>query len=67
MQEVSVVGLPDERYGEVVAAFIVKKKEHDKDVELTADQVRLWVKEKLSSHLGKSFFSHLYFSGLVFW
>lgn len=49
-----MVGLPDERYGEVVAAFIVKKKEHDGgDVALTADEVRLWVREKLSGHLGE--------------
>jgi acyl-CoA synthetase (AMP-forming)/AMP-acid ligase II len=52
--EVSVVGLPDERYGEVVAAFIVKQSEGD----VTADEIRNWVREKLSHHLGKSW--HLY-------
>ncbi|TKA78847.1 hypothetical protein B0A49_02066 [Cryomyces minteri] len=45
--EVSVVGLPDERYGEVVAAFIVKKH----GAEVTADEARNWVREKLSGHL----------------
>lgn len=49
VREVSVVGLPDERYGEVVAAFVVKMK----GVELTADEVRNWVRSKLSGHLGK--------------
>jgi acyl-CoA synthetase (AMP-forming)/AMP-acid ligase II len=49
VMEVSVVGLPDERYGEVVAAFIVKQSEGD----VTADEIRSWVREKLSHHLGK--------------
>ena len=44
--DVSVVGLSDERYGEVVAAFVVKR-----SADLTAKQVREWVLEKLSSHL----------------
>ena len=52
--EVSVVGLPDERYGEVVAAFTHKKPTSN----LTADEVRNWVREKLSGHLGKSIFLH---------
>lgn len=47
VSEVSVVGLPDEKYGEVVAAFVVKKKAS----ELNADEVRTWVREKLSGHL----------------
>jgi acyl-CoA synthetase (AMP-forming)/AMP-acid ligase II len=47
--EVSVVGLPDEKYGEVVAAFTVKKK----GAELSADEIRSWVREHLSGHLGK--------------
>lgn len=51
--EVSVVGLPDERYGEVVAAFVVRKREHGKEVQLTADEVRTWVRQKLSGHLGE--------------
>jgi acyl-CoA synthetase (AMP-forming)/AMP-acid ligase II len=50
VKEVSVVGLPDERYGEVVAAFIVKQS----DADVRADEIRDWVREKLSHHLGKS-------------
>lgn len=49
VKEISVVGLPDERYGEVVAAFVVKQSDGD----VTADEVRHWVREKLSHHLGK--------------
>lgn len=52
VSEVSVAGLPDERYGEVVAAFIVRHEGDGGDV--TAEEVRSWVKEKLSHHLGKS-------------
>ncbi|KAF2276284.1 acyl-CoA synthetase/AMP-acid ligase-like protein II [Westerdykella ornata] len=49
VQEVSVVGLPDERYGECVAAFVIP---HEKlDEKLTADEVRGWVKTRLSHHL----------------
>ncbi|GAB7359638.1 hypothetical protein MBLNU230_g6819t2 [Neophaeotheca triangularis] len=44
---VSVVGLPDERYGEVVAAFIVRKE----GAVLGAEGIREWVREKLSGHL----------------
>jgi acyl-CoA synthetase (AMP-forming)/AMP-acid ligase II len=47
VQEVSVVGLPDEKYGEVVAAFTVRRK----GCELGAKEVRDWVREKLSGHL----------------
>lgn len=49
VKEASVVGLPDERYGECVAAFVVPHK----DAEITAKEMRSWVKEKLSHHLGK--------------
>lgn len=52
LSDVSVVGLPDERYGEVVAAFIVKQPGNESKV--TADEARTWVREKLSHHLGKS-------------
>ena len=44
--EVSVVGLTDERYGEVVAAFVIKGRGT-----LTKDDVRAWVAGKLSRHL----------------
>lgn len=47
--EVSVVGLPDQKYGEVVAAFVIPHKEMEKD--LQAEEVRNWVREKLSHHL----------------
>lgn len=47
--EASVVGLGDERYGEVVAAFVIPHK----DSGITADEVRKWVGEKLSHHLGR--------------
>jgi acyl-CoA synthetase (AMP-forming)/AMP-acid ligase II len=55
VSEVSVVGLPDERYGEVVAAFIVQ---HTGDEgKVSADEIRSWVREKLSHHLGESHLS----------
>lgn len=47
VHEVSVVGLPDERYGEVVAAFIVRKRGKT----LGVAEARAWVRDKLSSHL----------------
>ncbi|OQN98573.1 hypothetical protein B0A48_15835 [Cryoendolithus antarcticus] len=47
IREVSVVGLPDERYGEVVAAFVIKAKGST----VKAQQIRDWVREKLSGHL----------------
>ena len=49
INEVSVVGLPDERYGEVVAAFVVRRKgEEDK---LSEVHIQSWVRERLSHHL----------------
>ncbi|RAL06076.1 putative AMP-binding enzyme [Aspergillus ibericus CBS 121593] len=45
----SVVGVPDERYGEVVAAFIIHR---EPEGELaTEEKIRQWVGEKLSNHL----------------
>ncbi|KAF2464356.1 acyl-CoA synthetase/AMP-acid ligase-like protein II [Lindgomyces ingoldianus] len=49
VSEVSVVGLPDERYGEVVAAFVIAHEGPKGKV--TADEVREWVRTKLSHHL----------------
>jgi acyl-CoA synthetase (AMP-forming)/AMP-acid ligase II len=49
--EVSVVGLSDERYGETVAAFVVKRNE-----DLTTGRVREWVLERLSPHLMPKYF-----------
>ncbi|KAG0125666.1 acyl-CoA synthetase/AMP-acid ligase-like protein II [Tuber indicum] len=43
--ESSVVGFKDERYGEAVAAFVRKEEG------LTTDEVREWVRGKLSHHL----------------
>jgi acyl-CoA synthetase (AMP-forming)/AMP-acid ligase II len=50
VREASVVGLPDAKYGEVVAAFIVRNSKHD----ISAEEVRNWVRQKLSGHLGMS-------------
>ncbi|KAL6857765.1 hypothetical protein ACO1O0_005207 [Amphichorda felina] len=50
VQEVSVVGLPDERLGEAVAAFVIRHAGADGDA-VTEDGVREWVKRKLSGHL----------------
>lgn len=50
--EVSVVGLPDEKYGEVVAAFIIHRHHlHPGEKEITIDEVRSWVRERMSHHL----------------
>lgn len=57
VKEVSVVGVPDERLGESVAAFIVPHREWTtgesggKDKVLSEDMVREWVRSNLSSHL----------------
>ncbi|KAF2758297.1 acyl-CoA synthetase/AMP-acid ligase-like protein II [Pseudovirgaria hyperparasitica] len=59
ISEVSVVGMPDEHYGEAVAAFIVPNSRssealHASDREgkdPTAEEVRTWVRERLSHHL----------------
>ena len=47
--DVSVVGLSDERYGEVVAAFVITHR----GAAATVEEIRNWVREKLSLHLGK--------------
>lgn len=47
--EVSIVGVPDERYGEVVAAFVVAREPGS----LTPEDIQQWVRGKLSSHLGQ--------------
>jgi len=58
ISEVSVTGLPDDRYGECVAAFIVphqgvilSEDARDKGEVLTKDEIRTWVRERLSAHL----------------
>ncbi|KAL9097082.1 MAG: hypothetical protein Q9163_006387 [Psora crenata] len=47
VQEASVVGLPDERYGEVVAAFVIRQAGSD----ITEQRLRSWVETRLSHHL----------------
>lgn len=51
--DVSVVGLPDQKYGEVVAAFIMPKNANATEEEKTkmAREIKQWVKDTLSSHL----------------
>ena len=51
--DVSVVGVPDVRYGEAVAAFIVPR-DHSSNT-VTAEEIQQWVREKLSNHLSKSY------------
>ena len=60
VREVSVVGVPDERYGEVVAAFVVRvdggvvsastSGKHAQAI-LDEEGVKTWVRERLSKHL----------------
>lgn len=65
--EVSVVGVPDEKYGEVVAAFVVVSADsalHGRNQDGPADafaseSIKEWVRERLSSHLGKSESTHV--------
>lgn len=59
VKDVSVVGLPDERYGEVVAAFVVRAaasvgamKAGQAVEEDEEEEIKSWVREKLSHHLG---------------
>ena len=50
--EVSVVGLPDEMHGEVVAAFIVKRHHLPPgERDITRKEVRSWVRERMSHFL----------------
>lgn len=73
VSEVSVVGVPDERYGEAVAAFVVpldaalrhEGEEGKHRTAITAKQIREWVREKLSNHLGRPF-NLLLFRLLIF-
>lgn len=59
VKEVSVVGMPDERYGEVVVAFVVRRqsqetKETLPDEANLREDLKTWVKQRLSHHLGRS-------------
>lgn len=62
VKEVSVVGVPDDKYGETVAAFVVPSTNHHSrgdggaggrpsPTAETAEEMRTWVREKLSRHL----------------
>ena len=54
VKEVSVVGLPDERYGEVVAAFVVSHSAspgNGPEGALAETEVQSWVRSMLASHL----------------
>lgn len=55
--DVSVVGVPDERYGEVVAAFVIPREQQHQN-KSTIDEVAIqdFVRDKLSNHLGECFF-----------
>ncbi|KAB8446204.1 hypothetical protein FH972_025186 [Carpinus fangiana] len=46
VENVSCVGVPDERYGEVVAVFVIKRKE----ASIAEDELRIWVREHLAGH-----------------
>ena len=63
--EISIVGLRDERYGEIVAAFCVLREEKQsakmEPIETlngfyvaSAEALQDWVRERLSKHLGKA-------------
>ncbi|CAI7603657.1 unnamed protein product [Penicillium glandicola] len=56
--DVSVVGVPDVRYGEAVAAFVVVREQGPQT--LTAEDIQQWVREKLSNHLIPK---HVFFLG----
>lgn len=48
--DASAVGVPDERYGEAVAVFIIHREPESEAAD--EDKIRQWVREKLSNHLG---------------
>ncbi|CAG7965301.1 unnamed protein product [Penicillium nalgiovense] len=56
--DVSVVGVPDVRYGEAVAAFVVPR-DHGSNT-VTAEEIQQWVREELSNHLIPK---HVFFLG----
>jgi acyl-CoA synthetase (AMP-forming)/AMP-acid ligase II len=58
VSETSVVGVPDEKYGEVVGAFVVTAipKAANKTglgEEVLTEELKTWVRQKLSNHLGE--------------
>ncbi|KAH8701814.1 putative AMP-binding enzyme [Talaromyces proteolyticus] len=58
VSETSVVGVPDEKYGEVVGAFVVPTftpGEPGIDKQVLTEELKTWVREKLSNHLVPKF------------
>lgn len=60
VSQASVVGVPDDHYGEAVAAFIVLHEEyhshHSKESQApTSDEIRLFVKEKLGHYMAPKY------------
>lgn len=51
VREASVVGVPDKRYGEAVAAFVIAARGYKTDETLKRDELREWVAKNLSKHL----------------
>ncbi|KAJ5689475.1 hypothetical protein N7462_003867 [Penicillium macrosclerotiorum] len=58
VMNVSIVGVPDDRYGEAVAAFVVPRELGSTSI--TAEEIRQWVRERLSHHLVPK---HIFFLG----
>ncbi|KAJ5104898.1 hypothetical protein NUU61_002245 [Penicillium alfredii] len=56
--DVSIVGVPDDRYGEVVAAFVIPREHGPQTV--SVEDIQQWVREKLSNHLVPK---HVFFLG----
>lgn len=54
VREVSVVGIPDDKYGEVVGAFVIRHKNAEGE-KLDAKEVRDFVRKGLSGHLVPKF------------
>ncbi|KAL8880411.1 MAG: hypothetical protein Q9192_008026, partial [Flavoplaca navasiana] len=67
VKDASVVGLSDDRYGEVVTAFVVRNagvagsgkdgEDEGAGKDKMEQEIRSWVKEKLSHHLGELYSS----------
>ena len=57
--DVSVVGVKDEHYGEVVTAFVIRA-EGEKRGRVEGKEIREWVKGRMSGHLGELTFSSYY-------
>ena len=53
VSDVSVVGVPDERYGEAVGAFVIRASllEAPGNEKIGGKEVREWVRARLSPHL----------------